>query len=255
MRRFSKISLVWAATIACGNAEVIVRPGEGGGGQIPGTGGTDAQGGDGAGFQQAGGAGGMGEGGLGGEAPGPACGDGKIDPGEACDDGNGVSGDGCTGTCDAVENNFACPFPGQPCVSTVVCGDGNITGAETCDDGNVIPGDGCSDDCALEVGWLCPDLGEACLAAACGDSVVAGSEDCDDGNPDGGDGCSAHCQLEPATTATRSTGMAARTPARTRSSSEPCHLIGSAPSKSGCPASSVTSSVSFLPASLAKIVL
>ncbi len=197
MRRSSLISLACLATVACGNAEVIVGPGDGGGGQNQGNGGAGAQGGEGAGFQQTGGAGGTGEGGEGGEAPGPACGDGKIDPGEACDDGNGVSGDGCTGTCDAVENGFACPFPGQLCVSTVVCGDGNITGAETCDDGNVMAGDGCSDACALEAGWLCPDLGEACVAAACGDSIVAGAEDCDDGNPSPGDGCSDLCQLEP----------------------------------------------------------
>jgi fibro-slime domain-containing protein len=197
MQRLPLISLVCAATISCGDAEVLVGPGDGGGGQGPGTGGSEAQGGEGAGFSQSGG-GGMGQGGgQGGEAPGPACGDGKIDPGEACDDGNGVSGDGCTGTCDAVENDFACPFPGRPCVSLVVCGDAKITGAETCDDGNVMAGDGCSDACALELGWLCPDLGEACVAALCGDSIVAGAEDCDDGNGSPGDGCSDLCQLEP----------------------------------------------------------
>ena len=154
---------------------------QGGAGGVLFTGGSSPQGGG---------------GGSGGEAIGPACGDGHIDPGEACDDGNGDSGDGCTGTCDAIENGFACPFPGSPCVSTVVCGDGAITGTETCDDANAIAGDGCSDACAVEAGWTCPDVGVRCEAALCGDSIVAGSEDCDDGDQNGGDGCSALCQLE-----------------------------------------------------------
>jgi fibro-slime domain-containing protein len=135
--------------------------------------------------------------GTGGGMPGPACGDGKLDQGEACDDGNGDSGDGCTGTCDAVENGFACPTPGLPCVSTVICGDGKITGGETCDDQNTTPGDGCDAACHVEPGWTCPVVGAACTAAACGDSLVVGSEQCDDGNAAAGDGCSPTCQLEP----------------------------------------------------------
>jgi fibro-slime domain-containing protein len=195
MQRLPLVCVIGVFAIGCGDPEVLVGPGTGGEGGGPVAGGTTDQGGQGAGFQQAGG-GGMGQGGQGGEAPGPACGDAKIDPGEACDDGNGVSGDGCTGTCDAIESNFACPVPGQMCVSTVICGDEKITGLETCDDGNVIADDGCSDMCQLEVGWLCPDLGVACVAAECGDSIVAGAEDCDDGNPNAADGCSDLCQLE-----------------------------------------------------------
>jgi fibro-slime domain-containing protein len=129
--------------------------------------------------------------------PGPACGDGKLDPGEACDDGNGDSGDGCTGTCDAIENGFACPTPGAACVSIVVCGDGKINGDETCDDQNGAPGDGCDASCHVEPGWKCPVVGAACTAAMCGDGIVAGQEQCDDGNGAEGDGCSAACQLEP----------------------------------------------------------
>jgi len=34
-----------------------------------------------------------------GGAPGPRCGDGKVDPGEPCDDGNDRSGDGCSASC------------------------------------------------------------------------------------------------------------------------------------------------------------
>jgi len=194
MQRSPLVPLLGLVMIACGDPELVVGSGDGGGGASS-TASTGTEG-TGAGFQQSS-AGGMGQGGEGGEAPGPACGDAKIDPGEACDDGNAMSGDGCTGLCDAIEANFACPVPGMPCVSTVVCGDAKITGLETCDDGNVIAMDGCSDTCQLEPGWLCPDLGAACVAAQCGDSIVAGAEDCDDGNPLPGDGCSDLCQLEP----------------------------------------------------------
>lgn len=115
------------------------------------------------------------------DPPDPACGDGRINlAGEECDDGNGVSGDGCTATC-VLEVDYACPTPGQPCVSTVKCGDGKITGAETCDDGNAIAGDGCGASCVLEDGWSCPVVGLRCEAAACGDGIVAGFEECDFG--------------------------------------------------------------------------
>lgn len=127
----------------------------------------------------------------------PACGDSKIDPGEACDDGNVDSGDGCSGNCDAVENGFACPVPGEQCVSTVVCGDGKVTGSETCDDRNSDPGDGCDAHCEVEPGWKCPVIGAACVAAECGDGLLAGSEECEDGDAEPGDGCDEHCHLEP----------------------------------------------------------
>jgi fibro-slime domain-containing protein len=127
----------------------------------------------------------------------PACGDGKVNPGEACDDSNAESGDGCTANCDAIEQNFACPLPGQKCVSTMVCGDKKVTGSETCDDGGQVAGDGCNAQCQVEPGWKCPVAGVKCVAAACGDGVVAGTEACDDSGSSSGDGCSEHCELEP----------------------------------------------------------
>lgn len=193
-------TLVAMTLAACGNPELVTSGGSGGSGasgaSSPDGGSND--GGSGLGFGDGGApsngaAGGGGEGG----GPGAFCGDGTIDSQEECDDGNAESGDGCTGTCDAIENGFACPVPGEACVSTVVCGDGNITGAENCDDGNNVGGDGCAVDCLVESGWACPDPGELCEADACGDAIVAGQEECEDGNMGSGDGCSATCQLEP----------------------------------------------------------
>lgn len=190
---------VWMLLVsACGDPEFVTS---GGGGSGAGSGGeptNGGSGGEGLSFQDGGGPSSGGAGGAGGEggSSGPSCGDGIVQ-GEACDDGNSDSGDGCTATCDAIEVGFACPVPGQPCVSTVVCGDGNITGAENCDDGNDEPDDGCGADCLVESGWSCPDPGELCEAFACGDGIVAGAEGCDDGNAAAGDGCSSLCQLEP----------------------------------------------------------
>ncbi len=133
--------------------------------------------------------------------PKPAvCGDKVIDPGEACDDGNVTGGDGCSFDCTTIEANFACPTPGQPCVSTVVCGDGKVTGTEQCDDGNLTNGDGCTSSCQLVAGWACLVPGTACTAKQCGDGLVAGAEECDDGNTSDGDGCSAACRLQSKTT-------------------------------------------------------
>lgn len=123
------------------------------------------------------------------------CGNGVLENDERCDDANNQSGDGCSALC-TVEKDYACPEPGEPCVSTVVCGDGVITGSEGCDDGNKNAGDGCSDSCVVEDGWACPDMGKRCVAAACGDTVIAGNEDCDDGNKNSGDGCSSACKRE-----------------------------------------------------------
>ena len=113
------------------------------------------------------------------EKPDPACGDGRINvEGETCDDKNGESGDGCTANC-VIEEDFVCPTPGRPCVSTVECGDEKIAGGETCDDGNPEAGDGCSDSCELEPGWTCSVVGLRCRATECGDGIVAGFEECD----------------------------------------------------------------------------
>ncbi len=83
-------------------------------------------------------------------------------------------------TC-VLEADYACPTPGEPCVSTVKCGDGKISGSETCDDKNVAAGDGCDASCQLEMGWSCPIVGIRCVAAECGDGIVAGFEECDFG--------------------------------------------------------------------------
>ncbi len=126
------------------------------------------------------------------------CGDGAIQPGEVCDDGNSDPADGCAANCKSVDGGFACPTPGEPCVSTVVCGNGVITGNETCDDGNDDADDGCSSQCQLEDGWICPLPDARCEAAACGDGIIAGREECEDGGdpPVSNDGCSATCKRE-----------------------------------------------------------
>jgi fibro-slime domain-containing protein len=123
------------------------------------------------------------------------CGNGRIDPGlnEACDDGNDAPGDGCSKDC-KVENDWACPEPGAPCVSLVKCGDGKVAGKETCDDTNTRDGDGCSSTCALESGWDCPRPGAACVPR-CGDGILTAGEQCDPPNPS--KGCSSTCRLEP----------------------------------------------------------
>src|SRR5215475_7596980 len=84
---------------------------------------------------------------------------------------------------------FACPTPGQPCVSTIVCGDLKVTGDEACDDGNTKGADGCSAECKqVEGGYTCPtanELGGACQPVAmpkCGDGLLGYGEYCDDGN-------------------------------------------------------------------------
>ncbi len=202
---------------ACdGSPEVIIgQGGEAGaattdGGHSPG--GSSSEGGN--GFQTGGnGAGGQAQGGEGvGGIDMTGCGDSAIQPGEVCDDGNNQPGDGCSADCKTVEQDYACPDPGEACVSTVDCGDGIVSGQETCDDGDAIAGDGCSDDCQVEPGWQCNSPGHPCVAAACGDGIIAGNEDCEDGGvpPVSGDGCSDTCQRE--------TGYACDVPG------QPCHL-------------------------------
>ncbi len=210
--RFGWAVLGWAigAAASCGgNAEIVAggdagfsaSAGDGGGGA--GSGGTSS-GGTGAlvGLDGPDDGNGGADGCVGEECPdaaAPACGDGVVNPGEACDDANGDSGDGCAANCDAVEEGFACPTPGEACVSTVSCGDAEIGGDETCDDQNTTAGDGCDADCHVETGWQCPDVGVACVAAQCGDGIVAGDEQCedDDAPPAAGDGCDDACRLEP----------------------------------------------------------
>jgi fibro-slime domain-containing protein len=124
------------------------------------------------------------------------CGDGERQDAEACDDGNTSAGDGCSASCDAVEDGWACERPGEACVLLSTCGDGVVEGIERCDDSNTAAGDGCGDRCAVESGWSCPAAGGRCQAAACGDGLAVGDEECEDGNAVSGDGCSALCRLE-----------------------------------------------------------
>jgi len=148
------------------------------------------------------------------------CGDGKVNRAEEkCDDGNTQSKDGCTGNCEQIEANFACPTPGAPCVSTVRCGDGKVTaGIEDCDDANGASNDGCSAECHVERGWACEVVGQRC-APVCGDGILTADEECEfygagavspaDGGaaaeggaaeggvaPVGGRGCAANCKIE-----------------------------------------------------------
>ena len=131
---------------------------------------------------------------------GPYCGDGLVQSelGENCDDANRVGGDGCSGLC-KVEPNFACPLPGQPCVSSIVCGNGLREVGENCDDGNRNALDGCSGNCNVEPGWHCPTAGQPCQRLVnCGDGRLQSGEQCDLGTANGGGlGCDTNCVLQP----------------------------------------------------------
>lgn len=202
VRSFSLPSLSLFASLALtacgGNPQVASSGGPDGGAGGDGTG-AGAAGGIGGDNILTGGAGGEGGQGGGGGLDTTGCGDGAIQPGEVCDDGNSDPGDGCSADCTTVEQDYACPTPNEPCVSTVVCGDSLVTGQETCDDGNASAGDGCSDACQVELGWQCLQPGKKCIAAMCGDGILAGNEECedDDAVPTSGDGCSDTCQREP----------------------------------------------------------
>jgi fibro-slime domain-containing protein len=170
------------SSLHCGSDSAAPGGGIGGGDAQAGEGGAPAVGGEGGfGFAVFGGEGGAaGTGGAGAAPSLEGCGDGVVQSGEACDDGNDVLGDGCSATCAALEQDFACPVPGEACLYTVVCGDGEISGAELCDDGNLADGDGCSANCLeLGAGWSCVVPGLRCEAALCGDELVAGFEECD----------------------------------------------------------------------------
>ncbi len=92
------------------------------------------------------------------------------------------------------------PFDGGsvdlPTTITMTCGNGKLDPGEACDDGNPGGGDGCSKICQIENGWVCPNVGQACMRnVKCGDGVVTSPEACDDSNMVGGDGCSADCKM------------------------------------------------------------
>ncbi|MDR0965212.1 MAG: DUF4215 domain-containing protein [Myxococcales bacterium] len=125
----------------------------------------------------------------------PNCGNGSIQvtQGETCDDGNLDDGDGCSSAC-AIEPDWTCPMPGEPCLPPPFCGDGRIEPLiEVCDDGNLDDGDGCSSACAIEPGWACPYAGATCRADQCGDGIIAGAETCDPP----GLGCDENCRALP----------------------------------------------------------
>ena len=49
------------------------------------------------------------------QTPETICGDGIVIDTEECDDANALSGDGCSEAC-LIEDGYACPEPGEPCV-------------------------------------------------------------------------------------------------------------------------------------------
>ncbi|MCB9702288.1 MAG: DUF4215 domain-containing protein [Myxococcales bacterium] len=77
------------------------------------------------------------------------CGNGIVEAGEECDDGNLIDGDGCEATCQ---------------IGDLLCGNSVLDPGETCDDGNSDPDDGCSAACVSECGYLCLELGKACVS-------------------------------------------------------------------------------------------
>ena len=79
------------------------------------------------------------------------------------------------------------------------CGNGVLNDGELCDDANKDNLDGCNAACQIEVDWLCPTVGQACIySAVCGDGSLSTVEACDDNNTVGNDGCAADCSaVEP----------------------------------------------------------
>ena len=146
--------------------------------------------------------------------PPAVCGDGLLNRlGETCDDGNIEPDDGCTANCQRMEN-WACPVPGEKCISTVKCGDGRISvGVETCDDHNANANDGCDATCKLEPGWDCAVQGTLCTPR-CGDGILVGDEQCEfygGAVPTAGAGCSVNCQIEPGWDCNATTKSCAKT--------------------------------------------
>ncbi len=137
------------------------------------------------------------------------CGNGRMDSGEECDD--AMMPTMCLGC--VAKNGFVCKLSVPPCptagtgndctAQNKTCiaisdmyGDGIVQeDFEACDDGNNVAGDGCYNG-QIERGYICPDAGKRCVAAACGDGIRAYGEECDDGNTADNDGCSARCKLE-----------------------------------------------------------
>ncbi len=135
------------------------------------------------------------------------CGNGVIDSGEYCDDGIASQASYCRG-CYPIAG-YVCvnsdpPCPSGKCTTTAtrcilissLYGDGVVSSDfEDCDDGNNVAGDGCYNG-NIERGYICPNAGKRCVAAACGDGILAWGEECDDGNNNDNDGCSGRCKRE-----------------------------------------------------------
>ena len=137
------------------------------------------------------------------------CGNAQMDSGEECDD--SMMPTMCLGC--VAKNGFVCRLSVPPCPTngtgndcaaqnktciaiTDMYGDGVVQdNFEACDDGNNVAGDGCHHG-QIERGYICPEAGKRCVAAACGDGIRAYGEECDDGNTADNDGCSARCKLE-----------------------------------------------------------
>ncbi|HEY4106445.1 MAG TPA: DUF4215 domain-containing protein, partial [Polyangiaceae bacterium] len=123
------------------------------------------------------------------------CGDGEVTGDEQCDDAHAAGG--CLDDCSGVAPGWVCLEPGKKClqVKTPVCGDGALDLGEACDDHNTKAGDGCDATCNVEVGWVCPTAGVACLHEVCGNGVRTPDEQCDDGNGTASDGCT-KCKVD-----------------------------------------------------------
>ena len=133
----------------------------------------------------------------------PVCGNDIIDAGlnEECD-----GATGCSTSCKA-KANYKCYSSPKGCTGCdptnkqcmkIEYGNSSLDpdGYEQCDDGNTTNGDGCSSKGLIENGYVCPNVGKPCVAAACGDGIRAYGEACDDGNTKDNDGCSSRCRLE-----------------------------------------------------------
>jgi fibro-slime domain-containing protein len=105
--------------------------------------------------------------------------------------GSGTGKGGSTGTGGHIIIDAGNVDLGDP----TLCGNSTEDPGEKCDDGNKVGGDGCTPLCQIENGWICPNVGQACIInVTCGDGVVNSPEACDDGNTTAGDGCSRDCR-------------------------------------------------------------
>ena len=118
-----------------------------------------------------------------------------VKPGASTGGGGSGAGNGKGGNNGGGNHPFDGGSVESPGTITTTCGNGMLDPGEACDDHNAIGGDGCSRICQIENGWLCQNVGQACVRnAKCNDGIVTSPEVCDDGNNNSGDGCSADCK-------------------------------------------------------------